>query len=270
MLVNSDALRQLRAAIQLDVGAPRVAGAFEQLGVKVHVARALGRRDLEGVYSELNAVSNRLADLRTIALKLDWMLGQRASGELDSVLWAMFASSDVNAFLTNVRSLFDHLARAMRAVAPQPGGIPRFSFEDLRKWSLRDDLDHGAQLGARLHQLIVGCEWFEELRALRDQLIHHDALTIVAPEEPGIVMQVYRRAQKLIDEPALLASPNAARFERLAAATMAQLHVLLDQSAVAISDLVGAGQYEGSAQSIHYGLAVVAEWTDDYLAALPP
>ncbi len=268
MLVSVDALLQYRAAIRHGDNGPYVWGSFERLVTDCNVASALGRTAVDRPYRHLVAVSNRLTDLRTSAMKLDWMLERRDVGELDPMAWMLFAASDVNSFLTNVRSLFDHLARALHSTAPQPGGIPSFSFTDLRKWALREGLGQAAQIGRDVLDLIVSCDWFEKLRELRDEILHHDARTLVFPSQAGIAVQVYGSARILIDEPALLATENLAQFERLASATMAQIHVLLEHSAEAMSAAVPLYESVREGQSYHGGLGTLVRWTDSYLAVL--
>jgi hypothetical protein len=261
-------MRRHRSAIREGDDGPFVWGSFERLLTDCLVNRALGREDVDQVHRELRAVANRLTDLRTIAMKLDWLLEQRDSGTLDPMVWMLFATSDVSGFLTNVRSLFDHLARSMRAAAPQPRSIPQFSFNDLRKWALREDLEQGRQIGERVHELVVACSWFEELRDLRDELVHRDATALVFPTESGIAVQVYGGVRLLIDEPALMQSESVASFERLAAATMARLYSLLEDAADAMSDQLKLREQEGDGQSVHGGLRVLSRWTDDYLLVL--
>lgn len=268
VLVDVDALRRLRGAIHDGPDGPYVWGEFERLLTDCHVVRALGRGDVDVVHGHLRAVSNRLTDLRTCAMKLAWMLERRDAGELDPFAWMFFASSDVNSFLTNVRSLFDHLARVLRAVASAPAGVPAFSFNDLRKWTQSQDLGRARQLGHRAFELVVKCDWFDELRDLRDELVHQDAQTLVFPEHPTIAVQVYAGARHLLQEPALMLSENVASFERLASATMARLHLLLEHTAAAVRDALALDQPVGDGQSVHGGLGVLARWTDDYLTQL--
>lgn len=242
-------------------------GAFDRLITDCHVAWALDQDAIVETYRELRAIANRLTDLRTVPMKLDWMLQRRDLGELDPFGWMYFASSDINSFLTNLRALFDHLARAMRCAAPHPGGIPR-SFNGLRKWAARETNDQARQLGTRQLGLVMGCDWFDELRALRDDLVHNDAHTLVFPREAGIAMQVYGRARALIAEPGLMLSESVVSFERFAAATMARLHVLLEESAEAMSDALPLNEPVGEGRSVHGGLRILAAWTDQYLSTL--
>jgi hypothetical protein len=125
-LVDQDALRRHRLAIQADSEGPYVWGVTDQLWLALHIER---QADVEDGFSQpfrhWTAVTNRLTDLRTIALKLDWMLSTFRGGELDRFAWMYYAASDVVAFLTSTRSLLDHVAAALLSVAPHRASLPR-------------------------------------------------------------------------------------------------------------------------------------------------
>src|SRR5262249_49384658 len=169
---------------------------FARLLVECLVSRGRGSSRVDAVLPHLHAVANRLTDLRTSAMKLAWLLQRRDADELDPMMWMFFASGDVTFFFTTVRSLFDHLAQAITAAAPQPGGVPR-SFNDLRNWASRQDIDAGRQIGDAVVELVLACDWFDTLRSVRDALVHRDAQTIVFPTAPGIAFQVYGAARLL-------------------------------------------------------------------------
>lgn len=270
MLLNVDALKRHRDAIQAGDDGPFVAGTLTALTAYAHIERAKGSEESDQLNRHLRATMNRRGDLWTIASKLDWMLKQRNAGVLDSSAWMFFASSDVNAFLFNVRSLFDHLAEAMRVAAPKPQGIPHQSFKGLQDWIAKHPEMADKQLGADVASIVAACDWFLPLRRLRNELTHYDGQTIVFPETPGIAVGIWnRRLEDLVNEPALKddENENLLRFERLASATMARLHALVEDSAQAIADANGYN-LEPNAWSTHPGLEVVARWTDEFLAAL--
>ena len=162
MLVDINALRRHRAAIQMGDDGPFVWGDFERVVAESMVVREAGRPQHE-LYRHLRATQNRLTDLRTIPVKLDWMLQQRDAGNLDPYDWMFFASSDVNSFLSNVRSLFDHLSDALRAAAPKPGSIPQQSFRKLRDWVGKGGEREAEQLGRSAFSIVAGCDWFRRV-----------------------------------------------------------------------------------------------------------
>jgi hypothetical protein len=147
MLVDINALRRHRAAIRMGDDGYFVWGDFERVVAESMEVRETGQLQRE-LYRQLRATQNRLTDLRTIPVKLSWMLQQRDAGTLDPYDWMFFASSDVNSFLANVRSLFDHLADALRAAAPKPGGIPQQSFRKLPRLGRKGWRTRGRAIGA--------------------------------------------------------------------------------------------------------------------------
>jgi len=266
MLVDINALRCHRVAIQMGDDGPFVWRDFERVVAESMVVREAGQPQHE-LYRHLRATQNRLTDLRTIPVKLDWMLQQRDAGNLDPYDWMFFASSDVNSFLSNVRSLFDHLSDALRAAAPKPGSIPQQSFRKLRDWVGKGGERETEQLGRSAFSIVAGCDWFQELRTVRDDLTHRDAQTVIFPRTEGIAVVMFNHTQELFDEPELMGPGNLLRFERLAVATMGRLHELLEETAVAIATTVGFG-LSGDGASVHSGLGVLARWTDEYLVQL--
>lgn len=266
MLVDINALRRHRAAIRMGDDGYFVWGDFERVVAESMEVRETGQLQRE-LYRQLRATQNRLTDLRTIPVKLNWMLQQRDAGTLDPYDWMFFASSDVNSFLANVRSLFDHLADALRAAAPKPGGIPQQSFRKLRDWVAKDGERAAEQLGRSACRIVAGCDWFQQLRAVRDDLTHRDAQTIILPGVEGIAVVMFNRTRQLLDEPELMGPGSFLRFERLAAATMGRVYELLEETAAAIATTAGF-RLAGDGASVHSGLGVLAQWTDDYLVQL--
>ena len=267
MPVSEQALRSHRAAIQRGPDGPFVWGAFEELLVPRRDPADPRNPVIDRLLRELSAIQNRLTDLRTCALKLDWMRDLRDQAVLDPMSWMLFASSDVTSFLANLRALFDHLARALRAAAPEPGGIPHQSFNDLRKWVARSDINQARQLGVWARDLVREADWFDEVRMLRDELLHYDAKAIVFPTERGISLQVYKQTRVLIAERLLLGTNGLPSFERVASAALSQTHVMLEEAAGGIAEALQVDD-RGSGQSVHPGLGTIARWTDDLLTDL--
>lgn len=276
VLTDARSLRRLRSLILEDAEGTYMSGAFVHLEAATHVQVHMGRSDLVPLNDQLLAIRNRLVDLEVICSKLDWMRESRNAGQLDRFAWMLFASNDVVGFLTHLRSLLDHVAKALHAVAIQPGQVPKDSFQSLRRWAAKGPDRAEASLGAEAVATIADTAWFPPLRALRDGLIHSNHKAIVFPGEEGtpipridiqIWMTGYRNG---LDEPGLLdpANPNVAVFERLASAALARTHDLLEALSGPLGSYVGLDASGMSPQARHGGLRIIGSWLDMFLEDL--
>lgn len=274
MLVDVNDLARHRAAIRNHDDRWFIWGEFERLWLSCHLGRAMGRADLSDLYQHITAVHTRVRDLRTIAFKLDWMRQLRGAEQLPQEWWMYFAASDVVSFLTNVRSLFDHLAGAMADVANTPGRVAHRSFHGLLKW-LSSSSERRQELNPALADIVQSAaEWFWQVRRLRDRLIHHDALPLVFPGEsfpgsPAIGVQVYEGLDHLLpSDSSLMLNDNVVDFRRLAAAVTARIHVLLEETAIVMRGGVNSDISASGGESYHPGLGTLADWTDELLSDL--
>lgn len=264
VIVNQDALAAHRRAIEESEDGWFTWGGFEALYADLVVSGY--DKGLRRISRQFTAIVNRQQQLRTIVLKLDWMKGKRDSDELGADDWMFFAASDVISFVTTVRSLFDHLARSFAEVATHRASVPKFSFNDLQRW-LERDRSNSEILGEDLAELILADNWFEAIKAMRDDLIHQDARALVFPDTTPITFVVHGGTGALSSDPLLMYNENVANFERFAAAVLARLHVLLEASASAVRDRAAVGHGVGDGRSLHRGLAVLADWLDECIEA---
>jgi hypothetical protein len=271
VLVDAQALGALKASVQHDdEDRAFVFGDFDRLWAAMHIERnpRLSAEDsLNAVMRHLTATLNRQQDLRTSAAKLDWMLHLVRDGHLDQYTYMFFAASDIVGFLTSARSLLDHLSRALVAAAPKRDSLPKFSFRRLRE-RLDEHRELRPNLGERLSDLVLACDWFDEIKDLRDELIHYDALTLVFPTVDGVQFQLYKGVRILVDEPALMINENVASFERVAAAVYSQVGRLLEDVSLPMAETIGIELFPNDGASLHPGLEVLARWSDELLNTL--
>lgn len=277
MLFDREALQALAAAIHYDDDGPFVWRPFDELSADVHVERhrerASSRIDLETLNGELRAVGNRLRDLETVTWKLAWLHEARCSGTLDRWRWMYFASSDVTAFFTFARSLFDHLSRAIGIAAPHGGSVKSDSFNGLVRWVTKSPPDRVERnLGEALATVVASATWFQAIRSIRDSMLHLDAMTLVFPgtevEPPeAIGIQLWTRKGQALVEPALLLpdNENIASFERLSVAMLSRIYQLLDDVAEPMRALVGIGVDPHGGSVHHPAFAVIERWTHEAL-----
>lgn len=268
MLVAPPSIRQLQESITLDApDGPFQTTQFLKFSGSCHVARAMGAEGLDGVCRQLTDITQRQWALLTIVQKLHWMQERRDVEELDPLAWMAFAASDVSGFLMNTRSLFDHVAKVIRITA---GGRSPESFNKLRTRVAKHPLDSSLAVDTRLLELVANADWFDDLRDIRDDILHRAADTIVFPYLPYIGIQINKRmTDRLLTEPDLLDPDNAnvARFEWFAVAAMGRIHSLLDDLAAVVQEILDVPGRSESARSKHAGLTVVHSWCEDFLRA---
>lgn len=271
MLVDIASIERLRESVLLDGDdGPCQSSGLVRLSASCHIARAMGAEGLDGLSRQLTDITQRNWDLLTIVMKLRWMQERRDDGALDPMGWMLFAANDVNSFLMNTRSLFDHVAKVIRLESA--GQTPQ-SFHDLRKWVASDTRDTSHMLDPRLVDLVAECDWFDDLRTVRDDILHRSANTTVLPALPYIGVQITKGiTDRLLTEEELLDTENSniVRFEWFAVASLGRIHLLLEELSHAVRELRAIPDRGDGARSRHGGLAVVHEWCGGFLDVLQP
>jgi hypothetical protein len=251
--------------IQLTPRGPSTSSVFDQLFASAQIAKAT-RTAAAFPHHHLTSALVFRDHLLTVLCKVVWLNNHREPENLDSQSWISFAATDIVTFHVLIRSLFDELASLASGVAPQ-GGVNRDSFAKLRTW-LRTGPDNVHKLGEDLANVILDCEWFESLRRVRDDLVHHGAQTFVFPEPGRILFQIHLGPSALVQMPkAVMFNESVVDFTTYSALTMARLMVFLDafsEVVFTMSDDVRSVRNAGVG-SIHPGLGILAFWLQDLL-----
>ena len=252
--IAETALRHIRS----DNGSFYTSSDFDQLYAQVSLAQAVGNLAWPP-YRHVISVVELHGNLLTILLKLSWLNARREDG-LDDTSWMFFAASDIVAFHVFLRCLFDEVAGMVREMATKPGVVPE-SFHDIQRWLGKRVANRGV-LGEELADAITSCDWFEDVRELRDDLLHRGARTIVFPERGRILFQVHVGTNRRVLVPPAMFNENIADFAPYSALVMAKLGLFLDQVARVLLGTVESLRVTGPA-AIHHGhpgLGVLADW----------
>jgi hypothetical protein len=240
--------------IKDDAEGTYASGKFEELMVSAHVTRPPGV-----AVGHLRAAHNDLWDLQAIALKMRWLTDRRDAGDLDEYRWMFFCTSDILAFHVELRSLFDALAGFVASVADKKGVVPDSSFEGLQKW-LEKPVNE-AHLGVQLAQAIRSCDWFADLRTVREELVHREAETIAFPQQGRILFQIHQGASQRILIPEVMYNENIADFELYAGLLFGRLLMFLEALATATFKTSKIEVIDGGpAKSYHPGLVTIRGW----------
>jgi hypothetical protein len=211
--------------------------------------------------AHLRNAHNHYGEVKTIILKVAWLADQRDNGGLDAITWLYFCGSDVLAFHVVMKLLLDEVGSMARRLAVRPDVVPDASFGDIVKWIDRRP-QNVERLGAPLADAIRSCWWFDELRSVREDLVHRSAETIAFPENGRILFQVHVGDSRRILIPEVMFNDNVADFAAYAALTMARLAAFLDVVAEAAFATVSEldPSRDGEVKSGHPGLRILRTW----------
>jgi hypothetical protein len=245
------------------------ASPFDRLFGAAHVTRFVAEAN-RFPYGHLVAATEHFRHLTTLVYKVAWLAERRAAAELDDITWMYFCGSDILTFHIVMRSLFDEVSAIAAQVAMKKGVVPDTSFHRLRKW-VDENTRSDTVLGSRLAEAIRSCDWFDELRDVRGDLVHHSAQTLVFLEPGRVLFQVHVGPSPKILIPSVMFNDDVVDFTTYSALLMARLATFLDRFAEAV--FVVAPYFdeekEGSTQSVNPGLGVLQTWLQALLAETP-
>jgi hypothetical protein len=167
-------------------------------------------------------------NISTILDRLEWMKNRSAEDKELEARWWNYAAVDIQSFHVELRSVLDYVADLIRIFAPEPGQVSDSgSFRKLLKWIG----ENPNRLQREVAELTLEQrEWFGEVRAVRDTLLHQGGQTIVFGSAlDGILFQAINvRFKALVDKPFLMYNENVVHFDRYAALYTARLLAYLE------------------------------------------
>ncbi len=204
---------------------------FDKLFGAAHMTRAVGK-PIHFPHQHLVAATRHFGHLATLIHKIAWLAERRAAGELDDGMWMYFCGSDILTFHIIMRSLFDEVSAMASRLAARKGTVPE-SFDGLKKW-LSKNARNKSELGLELAEAVGSCDWFEEMREVRDDLVHRSAQTIVFLEQRQVLFQVHVGPKRKILIPPVMFNENVVDFTAYSALLMARLATFLNRFAMAV------------------------------------
>jgi hypothetical protein len=205
--------------------------------------------------------SNILEDLwniETIALRLDSDRRRHEADELSDSLWMQFASCDVTLFHATLRSMFDFMAQMIKQLSSKPGQVPN-SFEDLRNF-VQNSSNRSNRVGETLSELIISCDWFSDIRKVRDSIVHRGGSTLVFPEKSKILFQVHEGFRNQIFIPEVMENDNVVDFELYGGLILGYLYSFLEDFSGVAAHILKFTDLRNGSKTAHPGLDVVKKW----------
>ena len=203
-----------------------------------------------------------LWNLGTIIFKLEWMRSRAETDESLKTVWWQFATTDIQQFLIEFRSIFDYIAQIIEQVANKPGQTAN-SFQDLQKWIKRNP-GHRDSLGDDLANLVESVDWFPDIRNLRDNIIHLGGFTLpfMSPKD-GILFQVYGDSlNPLVKDETVMYNKNVVDFQLYSALYLCRLFLFLENLANIARSKLSTRRTSPLGRIYSPGFELLVNWLD--------
>jgi hypothetical protein len=206
-------------------------------------------------------IQRDLWNAATLVARLEWLTAMAVAGELHTEAWRSFCSLDVTHYFIALRSAMDYSCHVIDDLAPRRGQLPK-SFERLKQ-----------RLGAlssrmppNIPDLIGNTHWFDELRAVRNALVHEGGNTLVfcEPQDGVAMFQIYNSdSEPLLSHEMLMYNEHVIRFDRFAAWSMAHFLTYLNTLGDLLSPPWDGDPRVGITQSYCFGFATLHRWLEE-------
>jgi len=176
---------------------------------------------------------------------------------------------DVDYFHVRLIGSMNLLAKLAAALASRPNQVPP-SFRKIRDW-LQSNPANRDRIGRGLADLFEEASWYDEVRQVRDAIVHGGALTLVfsvADRRP--VFQVFKTVvEPIINRPGLMFNEHVVYFDAYAATYLADLLVFLEEVTQPVAAMAGVS-LEGHGARLEWpGVGVVASWLAEQIGRCP-
>lgn len=210
----------------------------------------------------LRFISEDLWNIETLLDRINWQCELWVADNLCDARWNVYVTADIDLFHVEFRSLFDYLARLIRALAEKPGQVPdEASFERLANWVKKSDTNANSRLGNELAAVVRSAEWFPLIRQVRNDIVHRGASTLVFYEKPRVLFQTYNCEEaRLIALPEVMYNDNVVDFELYAAVFYGYLLDYLEEIANLAYERMNLERVEGRSRHYNLGLTTARRW----------
>lgn len=210
-----------------------------------------------GAQRGIRCIHHDLWQVAVIVSRLDWLRDMALGQTLHQNLWRLYSSVDIEAMMTQLRSIMDYSAEVIDSFAPKPNQLP-MSFRKLRE-SLSE---YTSRLPAGVEAIVREAAWFDTVRDVRDALVHRGAEQLVfCSASEGILFQVHIGVgDGLVKHPHLMYNDNVVDFSRFAAWTFSCLLYYLDELGRALQYKFEPPASTGLSSSYCPGFTVLRDW----------
>lgn len=198
--------------------------------------------------------------------RIQWMHEMLLNKSIDAGDWKQYTQLDIDNFYVQLRSSLDHLAQFINYTSLKPGQIPK-SFSKLRNSS--EQLK--SKLNPDIYKIIKNATWYDELKAIRDSLVHLGSESIVfGSGNEGLLFQIHDTSnfRPMINKNFMAYNENVAYFDRFAAWAIAHTLYTFDQVGHAILTEQGQEVKYGGGRSYCPGYDTIRQWMRELLLVI--
>lgn len=207
-----------------------------------------------------SSIFNKFWNITIIVDRLAWTKNLALRGLIEELRSSAYFRIDITHFHTEIRSILDYIANIIGVFFKQTGQIPS-SFNKLKQRIKK----YEKKLNAEIYELIESISWFDEIRTIRDSLIHNHGKTFTPLKAtPYIGFQVNdETGRNLVNKNFLEIGNNIVSVEKYVAYYMALLINFLNDIGSTLLNLRIDGFMPQRMYIQGAGLPVLKEWIDD-------
>ncbi|MER3445464.1 MAG: hypothetical protein C4291_00900 [Candidatus Dadabacteria bacterium] len=173
-----------------------------------------------------------------------------------------FTACDIDLFHVQLRSIFDYLAKLIMFFAAKPDQVgTKKLFRKLQEWLKRESSD-STRLGVDLAAVVEDCDWFRQLKDVRDSIVHRGGMVLVFSEQGRILFQVKEEFSNKISISGIMYNENTVDFELYVAILVGYLFHYLENVANVLHTKLKVDRLGSGTRNYHSGLGVVRSWFD--------
>ena len=265
MLLRKDAIANLRKYIETDDQGSYRSGPFDVLFAESYLDNHRISENQSRVYrSQLHILNDSIWNLLSICHRLDWQLALWDAGELDDMSWLEYAPVDVRQFHVEMKSATDIAAELVAETNQKRGQTPR-KFTTLYGEVGR----HKNKLGERRHAIIDRCDWYPQLKDVRESIVHHGSKALVMATHGEINFQIVRGHQEMVVSRDVMRNERVCDFRKYSVAMFSNFVFMLDELAeTTLPGLPTRFVDVGESRSYHSGWQTMLDWSSP-LASIP-
>ncbi|WP_445664401.1 hypothetical protein [Fodinibius sp. AD559] len=217
--------------------------------------------NLELINKNINYIITESWNILTVIYRIEWTKEQLEKGNINESHYTSFLTVDINYFHICLRSIFDYLAQIVRELSENSGQVSE-SFNKIQNW-LNKKGSNKDRLGRELANFVMDCDWFKDIRGIRDAIVHQGSESLIFVNEEKILFQVINGLQNQLYVPEIMQDGKTVDFRLYAGIYISFLFDYLEDLAELIIETMDLKIKHKTARNYHYGLKVLVKWAKD-------